>query len=127
MSEIDIDRLKNRRQFSMAKNGILLRGPFFSVEVFNRKDYKLSSRVGFTVTKKQGGAVERNRMRRRLKEVVRLRAREVLEPGHDYVIIARRDTLFATFEDLCVNFIKLINCKKRAYYSEGKAISTRKS
>jgi len=45
--------------------------------------------VGFTATKKIGGAVVRNRAKRRLREA----ARQLLplhgEPGHDYVFIAR--------------------------------------
>jgi ribonuclease P protein component len=49
-------------------------------------------RVGFTASKKVGGAVVRNRARRRLKAL----AREVLvheaAPGYDYVLIARAET-----------------------------------
>jgi ribonuclease P protein component len=56
--------------------------------------------VGFTVTKKHGNAVERNRMRRRLKEAVRLSAGFAMKPGHDYVIVARRDLLNAPFDAL---------------------------
>ena len=50
-------------------------------------------RLGLTASKKVGGAVERNRARRRLRAL----AREVLPamgaPGHDYVIVARRETV----------------------------------
>ncbi len=48
-------------------------------------------RVGYTVTRKVGNAVERNRVRRRLKAAVR----EALErrPGMDYVVIGRRAAL----------------------------------
>lgn len=49
-------------------------------------------RVGYTASKKVGGAVVRNRARRRLRAL----AREVLAaeaaPGHDYVLIARAET-----------------------------------
>lgn len=46
-------------------------------------------RVGFTVTKRVGKAVIRNRIKRRLKEAARrVFAAEGL-PGHDFVIIAR--------------------------------------
>ena len=51
-----------------------------------------SLRVGFTASKKVGGAVVRNRARRRLRAL----AREVLlpeaAPGYDYVLIARAET-----------------------------------
>ena len=39
-------------------------------------------------------------MRRRLKEAVRLDAGFAMKPGCDYVIVARRDVLFASFADL---------------------------
>jgi ribonuclease P protein component len=57
-------------------------------------------RVGFTASKKVGGAVVRNRARRRLKEL----AREVLvrdaAPGYDYVLIARPETATRDYADL---------------------------
>ena len=50
-------------------------------------------RVGFTTSKKVGGAVERNRARRRLRAAVA----EVFPPmaaaGSDYVVIGRRETV----------------------------------
>ena len=47
------------------------------------------ARFGFTATKKLGNAVVRNRIRRRLKEAVRLVAPDHARPGCDYVLIAR--------------------------------------
>ena len=57
-------------------------------------------RFGFTVTKRVAKkAVERNRMRRRLREAVRLDA-ENAQAGHDYVLVARRSALIEPFTDL---------------------------
>ncbi len=58
------------------------------------------ARVGFTVTKKVGDAVERNRIRRRLKEALRHAAAVAPSPGHDYVLMARREALTRPFAAL---------------------------
>jgi ribonuclease P protein component len=61
-------------------------------------------RFGFTVSKKVGNAVERNRVRRRLREVVRLSAALPGEAGHDYVLIGRRAALAIPFERIAAEF-----------------------
>lgn len=57
-------------------------------------------RVGFTVTKKVGNAVVRNRIRRRLKEALRVHAAGDMRPGSDYVIVGREDVLAAPFAEI---------------------------
>ncbi|MFL6737027.1 MAG: ribonuclease P protein component [Sphingomonas sp.] len=63
--------------------------PGFVLLVRDRKDSDSSMRVGFTVTKKIGGAVVRNRMKRRFRAL----AREIVPakgvPGADHVMIGR--------------------------------------
>ena len=63
--------------------------PGFVLLVRNRNDGDASKRVGFTVTKKVGKAVVRNRMKRRFRAL----AREILpvdgHPGSDHVMIGR--------------------------------------
>jgi len=56
-------------------------------------------RVGFTVSRALGGAVERNRMRRRLRECVRL-CRPSAFPAVDLVINPKKSLLTADFSDL---------------------------
>jgi ribonuclease P protein component len=46
-------------------------------------------RAGFTATKRIGGAVERNRAKRRMREAARLILPDLAHPGFDYVFIAR--------------------------------------
>jgi ribonuclease P protein component len=57
-------------------------------------------RVGFTVTKQAGSAVRRNRIRRRLKEALRLLKPLPARPGHDYVILGRPDAVSMSFRTL---------------------------
>jgi len=94
-----VGRLKSRPQFLAVREGEKRRGSLFLLEVLNRKE-ESEARVGFTVTKKHGNSVERNRMRRRLKEAVRLHVGFAMQPGHDYVVVARRDVLTASFDEL---------------------------
>jgi ribonuclease P protein component len=56
--------------------------------------------IGFTVTKKIGGAVVRNRTRRRLKEAVRLELKGHTITGVDLVLIGREGTRGRAFLDL---------------------------
>ncbi len=57
-------------------------------------------RFGFTVTKKVGNSVVRNRIRRRLREALRLSDLALPKPRHDYVLVARIEALSAPFEEL---------------------------
>ena len=57
-------------------------------------------RVGFTVSRKVGNAVARNRARRRLRAAAALVLPRRAAPGHDYVIVGRAATLTRTFPGL---------------------------
>jgi len=57
-------------------------------------------RVGFTVTKKMGNAVIRNRIKRRLREACRLALEKYGLAGYDYVIISRHKALSCEFSEL---------------------------
>lgn len=65
-------------------------------------------RVGFTVTKKVGNAVVRNRVRRRLKEAVRTHAAGDMAAGKDYVIVGREDVLAAPFGQITAELSRRI-------------------
>ena len=95
-----VGRLKSRPQFLRVREGERRKGKFFLLEVLDRQEPDTGARVGYTVTKKHGNAVERNRMRRRLKAAVGHSAAIAMKDGHDYVIVARREVLTANFADL---------------------------
>ncbi len=108
-----VGRLKSRPQFLAVRNGEARRGRTFLLEVLDRKEPEEAPRVGFTVTKKHGNAVERNRMRRRLKEAVRQSAGFAMKNGHDYVIVARREVLTAPFAELAAQIAQRVEAKPR--------------
>lgn len=64
------------------------------------RDDDAPARIGFTVTKKVGNAVVRNRTRRRLKEAARLLLRDEPVAGADLVVIGRDSTRRRDFVEL---------------------------
>jgi ribonuclease P protein component len=98
-----MERLKRRRDFLAAATGASVSTPGFIMQERPRGDCG-PTRVGFTVSRKVGGAVERNRLRRQLKEIVRLSAATGLNAGSDYVLIGRRAGLEIPFGKLTVDF-----------------------
>jgi ribonuclease P protein component len=120
--KIAVGRLKSRPQFLAVRAGEKRRGGLFLLEVLDRKEPDAEARVGFTVTKKQGNSVERNRMRRRLKEAVRLDGGFAMQPGHDYVVVARRDVLRASFKELTAELkARVENKPKHKRSNEGRS------
>jgi len=74
--------------------------------LYARKNHSQSNRVGITVSKKLGGAVIRNRVRRRLREVYRLNE-ERFQPGWDIVVVARSRCIKAEFAALTNAYLSL--------------------
>lgn len=92
-----VGRLKQRRDFLAAAKGRKAARRAFVLEMRRRGD-DAPARFGFTVSKRVAKkAVERNRIRRRLKEAVRRVAGGCAEAGTDYVLVGRRSALTARF------------------------------
>jgi ribonuclease P protein component len=102
-----MDRLRKRRDFLNAAKGHKWAAPGLVLQARARPRQELDGgekredmRVGFTVTKKVGNAVIRNRAKRRL----RAAARDVLpiagKIGFDYVLIGRKGTITRPYSAL---------------------------
>lgn len=91
-----MDRLRQRADFLAAASGLRVTTPGFVVQGRPRDDHG-PSRVGFTVSKKVGNAPERNRVRRRLRELVRRDGAPLMRPRCDYVLVGRAAALSRGF------------------------------
>ena len=94
-----MDRLRQRADFLAVANGARASAAAFVVQSRHRNDDG-PIRVGFTVTKKNGTATERNRIRRRLRELVKRLPVVSLRPHSDYVLIGRRAALTCEFSNM---------------------------
>ena len=90
-------RLKRRAEFLLlAAKGRKAPMPGLVMQALPRGD-AAPARLGFTVTKRVGNAVVRNRVRRRLKEAARLELAEHPVAGFDLVLIGREGTVRRQF------------------------------
>ncbi len=104
-----VSRLKRRADFLHAAKGKRWHGKALSLHAAPARqmsgdraepDLPAVARVGFTLTKKVGNSVVRNRARRRLREAVRLSDDLPARAGHDYVVIGRIDAVRVPFAAL---------------------------
>jgi len=98
--------LKRRAEFLRVRGGLRWSTPALVVEAKPRSgqveeagEASPGSRFGFTVSKKIGKAVVRNRVRRRLKAAVR-ELLPLARAGLDYVVIARQPAVELPYTDL---------------------------
>jgi ribonuclease P protein component len=84
-----IERLRTRAQFLAVRSGVRAARPTLLVEAKRREEGGAMG-LGLTTTKKIGGAVVRNRARRRLREAARQLLPQHGVPGVDYVLVARQ-------------------------------------
>lgn len=103
-----LGRLKKRAEFLAAASGRRFRTDRMTVQGRVRDPDGLGVRVGLTVTKRVGNAVERNRIKRRLRVAVKLAATAAMGRNADVVVIARRDVL-------SVDFTSLVDDLQRAF------------
>src|SRR6516162_2228817 len=110
---LSLERLRQRADFLAAASATKVPTAAFVLQV-RRRGEEGPVRVGFTVSRKVGTAVERNRVRRRLKEIVRLYGATGLAAGNDYVLVGRRAALSLPFEKIVRDFKRaLVLCEQR--------------
>jgi ribonuclease P protein component len=97
-----MQRLRRRADFLKAATGSKATAAPFVLQALKQGEDG-SVRVGFTVSRKVGSAVERNRVRRRLREIVK-RSATLLRPGYDYVLVGRRAALQEPFDRMAATF-----------------------
>jgi ribonuclease P protein component len=97
---LKIERLTSRPQFLAAAKGVSQARGAVVVQRLDRGDADPVVRVGFTATRKVGGAVVRNRAKRRLREAARALIPAHGAAGSDYVLIARMGTVARPWDRL---------------------------
>ena len=103
MTRATVETLLKRRDFVRVQNASRKRRGKRLVILKDRSISPERLRVGYTVSKRVGNAVVRNRVKRRLKEIVRALG-ALLEPGWDYVVIARPQAASADYRSLLKDF-----------------------
>jgi len=105
-------RLRRRGEFVAAARGAKQGGQAFLLQAVRRRARPHGGEsvvaagevgIGITVTRKIGGAVVRNRTRRRLREALRQLLPGPAKPGHDYVVVARPAALRQPFAELAAD------------------------
>jgi len=103
MNSLKPDRLKTRADFLRAQRGVRKSTASLTLEVCQTPETAAKPgrfRMGFTASRKVGGAVERNRAKRRLREAARRLLPLSGRQCTDYVLVARPATLTRPFEAL---------------------------
>ena len=101
-----VRRLKVSREFErVRKEGRAVRGGLLILSVLP-VDGEKRFRVGLITSRRVGGAVARNRVRRRLREIVR-RNQQALKGGIWFVVIARRSAAQTDSEALEAEWLRL--------------------
>lgn len=102
-----MERIKRRQDFVAAAKALSQAQPGLVMQLRERGD-GAAPRIGFTCTKKLGNAVTRNRIKRRLKEAVRLALPTHVQNSMDYVVIGRSAAKNRPFELLQSDIISAL-------------------
>lgn len=108
------DRLRKRADFLRARSGSTAAGAFVRVQMAESPSRDgNTARLGFTVTKKNGNAVKRNRIKRRLRAAAVELPADMWANQFDYVVISKPEALIAPFDALKADLAAAISKAER--------------
>ena len=109
------ERIRRRAEFQeVYERGARIHGRYATVFVLPNR--RAVGRLGIAATKKLGGAVQRNRAKRLIREVFR---RNKIAPGFDIVVVPKRELLDASLTVLEADYRNTVDRRTRARRSEG--------
>ena len=104
-----INKLKSRKDFiKIQRSGNKIVSPSFVIQNLKNVENENPSRFGFTASKKVGGAVQRNKAKRRMRSLVYELKNIFEEFGHDYVLIARKETVYKKYSKIKNDLLKAV-------------------
>lgn len=103
-------RLKKNKDFRTAyKKGKTFFSPSIVMYAFNSNSSNL--RIGFTVSKKVGKAVVRNRVKRKMREICRLNLHK-LKDGYDIIFVAKPSIITKSYQEISKDINRLLKISK---------------
>lgn len=103
-------RLRNNMEFKKVYSG----GKNYwnrNLVLYVRKNNMEHSRVGYSITKKIGNSVVRNKVRRRMKEIYRLEFNNI-KAGYDIIIIPKKNIVDISYRDLESAMLHILKLSK---------------
>ena len=94
-----LETLKSSKDFQRAKSGLFFRSKSFLLQAYEDKSCS-KVRVGYTVSKQNGNAVVRNKIKRRLRVIAKNIIGEYGIKNWNYVIIGKKNSLIEDFKNL---------------------------
>lgn len=105
-----IYRLRNNMEFKKVYKG----GKNYwnrNLILYVRKNNTENSRVGYSITKKIGNSVVRNKVRRRMKEIYRLNFNNVKD-GYDLIFIPKRNVVDISYKEIESAMLHILSLSK---------------
>jgi len=104
-----INKLKSRKDFlRVQSSGNKIVSSSFIIQNLKNVENETPSRFGFTASKKVGGAVQRNKAKRRMRSLVYEMKNIFEQLGQDYVLIAKKETVNKKYSEIKNDLLKAV-------------------